>query len=555
MEMDTNNSFELHTWMLARFIETSDSDVIPLSYYVIAVSYEKMITRMNYRVSTSYRDAITNLPQNIELPERYPPGLNDASNSKDNRFITLLMKYNASGCLTLSTPIDKLVEHKEDLYNQETYVDFHLILGELLEIFLDSLLRLKDYHELRKKAPSSSSVNLDETIAKIEFIAMVGTLLRLLVKSQAIKKCLYTIAMFLPDRGAVVKAAVDNKTDDDDDDDERDEDDDDELDRDEEDELYADVEGSEDDSELKRYGEYDAVEHGSRTSIKSQSCLKSLNLVVVFFDAILVLQQFVAKQRKESIDVNINIKVLLLPKSQEESMLPWKTLIQHKSYFPGKPEPTPKEIIEFLELRASSTGNQRSSQNTTDNEKSNKNGQKSSKKDQKSSKKNRHEPAEVSPETVTAKLVMLHGEIDKLNSADSIREIVGTVVSSVVSSMNMLQYELPGSAKYTKGIVDKLQSLASGIYKEKGDLKTEIKVIMGKLRTLGLNAKLERMLREGSPLDTGLGFKGSVHAEACVAAYCTKHHWFSDVSYFIIMCCSDLLILLVVCSFATSRCI
>ena len=119
----------------------------------------------------------------------------------------------------------------------------------------------------------------------------------------------------------------------------------------------------------------------------------------------------------------------------------------------------------------------------------------------------------------------------------------------------MLRYELPGSAKYTKSIVDKLQSLASGIYTEKGDLKTEIKVIMGMLRTLGLNAKLERMLREGSPPDTGLGFKVSLHAEACVATYCTKHHWFSDVSYFIIMCCSDLLILLVVCSFATSRCI
>ena len=145
-EMDTNNSFELHTWMLARFIETSDSNVIPLSYYVIAVSYEKMITRMNYRVSTSFCDAITNLPQNIELPEQYP--LNDASNLNYNHFITLLMKYTASRRLTLSTPIDKLAEHKKDLYNQETYVDFHLILGKLLDRLFDSLLLLKDDHEL-----------------------------------------------------------------------------------------------------------------------------------------------------------------------------------------------------------------------------------------------------------------------------------------------------------------------------------------------------------------------------------------------------------------------
>ena len=83
-----------------------------------------MITRMNYRVSTSYRDAITNLPQNIELPERYP--LNDASNSNDNRFITLLMKYTASGLLRLSTPIDKLAEHKKRLIQSRNLCRFSL---------------------------------------------------------------------------------------------------------------------------------------------------------------------------------------------------------------------------------------------------------------------------------------------------------------------------------------------------------------------------------------------------------------------------------------------
>ena len=52
---------------------------------------------------------------------------------------------------------------------------------------------------------------------KIDFIAVVGTLLQLLVKSQAIKNCLYSIIGFLPDRAAGIQAKVDKKMDDDDD--------------------------------------------------------------------------------------------------------------------------------------------------------------------------------------------------------------------------------------------------------------------------------------------------------------------------------------------------
>ena len=111
---------------------------------------------------------------------------------------------------------------------------------------------------------------------------------------------------------------------------------------------------------------------------KSQACLRSLNLAVVFIDAILVLSHFVKTQNLSSVNVTINIKILLLPcPSKDQSMLPWKTLLQHETYFPGKPS---QEIVEFLESRVSSTGNERSSQNTTDSQKSSKKGQKSSKK-------------------------------------------------------------------------------------------------------------------------------------------------------------------------------
>ena len=60
------------------------------------------------------------------------------------------------------------------------------------------------HHRLRGKLPSSTQ--LSNIMEKIDFIAVVGTLLQLLVNSQVIKKCLYSIIGFLPDRVAGIQA-------------------------------------------------------------------------------------------------------------------------------------------------------------------------------------------------------------------------------------------------------------------------------------------------------------------------------------------------------------
>ena len=190
---------------------------------------------------------------------------------------------------------------------------------------------------------------------KIDFIAVVGTLPQLLVKSQAIKKCLYSIIGFLPDRVAGIQAKVDKKTDDNNDDnDQRNRDD------------------KEDEDELEGDHKLDSVGQGSasiKLEPKLQACLRSLNLAVVFINAILILSHFVKTQNLSSVNVTINIKILLLPcPSKDQSMLPWKTLLQHETYFPGKPSSSAKEIVKFLKSWVLSTGNERSSQNTTDNQ-------------------------------------------------------------------------------------------------------------------------------------------------------------------------------------------
>ena len=88
--------------------------------------------------------------------------------------ITFLL--NVKDRLELHTPIDNLVKHEKYLYNQETCVDFHLILCELLKLLLGSLAELKAIH-LRFEGKVLSLAQLNNIVEKIEFIAIIGTLL------------------------------------------------------------------------------------------------------------------------------------------------------------------------------------------------------------------------------------------------------------------------------------------------------------------------------------------------------------------------------------------
>ena len=68
-KMDSKDSFEFHTWMIAKLIKSSGTDKVPLFYYVIAVSYEKMITQMMYHVLKYFCDALKNVPPMFEFPK------------------------------------------------------------------------------------------------------------------------------------------------------------------------------------------------------------------------------------------------------------------------------------------------------------------------------------------------------------------------------------------------------------------------------------------------------------------------------------------------------
>jgi len=100
----------------------------------------------------------------------------------------------------------------------------------------------------------------------------------------------------------------------------------------------------------------------------------------------------------------------------------------------------------------------------------------------------------------------------------------------------------PGSIPYISSIIRKLKSIKNTLVVHNSIPEYEkINDIIGMLRTLADNARLERLLQTGLPLDTGIGFKGTFYAELCLAFHCTftEPGWFLSVSYLILLC-SDL---------------
>ena len=524
--MDSEDSFALHSWMIARLTEESGSDRQTFSRYVVATCYERMHQRMNYRVFQSFRNALKDL-QTFEFHFPTTKDHQTRSYSKDTRFVEHLQKVHTF--LKLNTSIDKLLEHQNDLYNKETYKYFHSLLYEILERFVESLDALKTFHHQPEiEGKMLSSTQLRTAKEKIDFILTVGTLLNVMVKSVAVKKCLQTIVTVLPDR---VASGLKPKFDDEDGPNELEGGDD--LDGDDGLEL--------DELELDELEEDCALEPDGSQPIKvqlkpkSQAFMKLLNMAVIYFDAILRLSHFVKDQNRTT-NVKISAKILLMPTmKQDERMLPWETLLQHETYFPGKPSPSAKEILDFLKpipitTNVDDTSTKLDKRSQQSGKKSGKKDQQSGKKSQQSGKKgqpldkkslqqptskNRQKPISVTPAGIAQDLAKLQ----HTDNSDAFSE----KIDSVIHLMETLRYgdAAPGSMTYVHSIVKKLQSVKNTPIYCPDKTDAEINNIIGMLTTLSDNVMLEGMLRKGSPLDLGIGFKGTYHCEANIAAYCT----------------------------------
>lgn len=467
LERTREESFETHIWMLTRLIERCGSDTRSLSGYVIATCYERMLMRLNYRTSESYLNALKKLPR-FDFPEKFPKFITTGNNFSDEHFVNRLAEIESD----LETPITKLMQHRgnlhneetymqrlthipDNLYNEETYMDFNTLLCELFKKLSDALVELRKH---QKEAKGELSVKNVKSLRKqLSFISSIGTVLRLMVKSPAMKKHLHAIVAFLPSQPAGVKRKEDEKED----------------------------------------GEWAELGCESQSRRTGKACRQWLNLMVIYFDAVLVLSQFA----KTHPSIEIAIKVLLQPLPPQH-MMPWKVLLRHKQYFPSVPEqrPSANEIIRFLEPIPTNWQMAKAREDGVSN----------------------------------AAIVELLKGLRRLDVRANMDTFTSTI-DTAMDQLTRLKWTTPVSEPFTKSIIQRLDGFKSMLrHHTQDDVVEEITEIAGMIMTLSDNTMLGQMLEKGSALDTGTGFLGSCHCEVCVACYCLfmQEGWTQSVRCF-----------------------
>ena len=189
-------SFDAHVWMLKTLLGQSvDSQKSQNAFllYIIAVSFEKMNRRMtNELVSADYKACF--LEQKpfalVKLPVLV---LNVGDSNRDRSFIGSIPILTKAAAMEIPN-LEQAANLLQPIYNECTYMEFRLLLCELLTNFSNSLenLHTKQYH--RKE---TGNHDLKEMLEALKQVQVFGHYLRPMVRSSAIETHLQTIAQFL----------------------------------------------------------------------------------------------------------------------------------------------------------------------------------------------------------------------------------------------------------------------------------------------------------------------------------------------------------------------
>jgi hypothetical protein len=294
--------------MLNRLLEQlrSPGDLFTLLLYVISACYPKMQLRMkNLAVSVPNRNALKGIPlDTLQFSEQSHEYTKD-ERANDFLFLSEIFKIENFKMPNLIREADYAKAQGDsyhlDFYTKDTWMEFHRLLCHLLDQFWDGLEDLNN---------SRGTTDINKIIHLLVGVANIGSALRAMVRSGAIKKHLKFVTIFLPDRPTVKKQGVD-------DDDE--------------------------DDELRGVQPYSL--HQGQPLPKWKAFNNWLALLITHFDAVQVLAAFILKSPVPI--VNFTIKYLS-PSRPDRAMLSWKRLLL--DHLPGGDSDTPstQEIIDFL---------------------------------------------------------------------------------------------------------------------------------------------------------------------------------------------------------------
>jgi hypothetical protein len=463
-----NESFDTHIWMLQKFISfKSEENQLPLEYYIISASYEKMLSRMDHSISRHYLRCLKSLKGQDFL---FNPDMSwvEKCGRNDDELINLVIPAIAPHT-TLEIPnLLKAAEVMKGvkagkgadsgIYNESTCREFHLLLCDSLDRFHSSL---EDLLTFRKIFPPSSPKSLTvEQLKKLKMllsiVQVLGNILRAIVRSEAHHKHLATIERFLERYAGNMRTPRDNEED------------------------------EEEDEELQ------GLDPPGGITVLRQLYGDWSKLMVGYVDATRLIRQYVGLLPGDP-SGNVSIQILASPCSGKR-MLPWKVLLKTKDYFPehrngSKNEPTMDELIEFLisdvrfDLKTSSE--------CSDSE-------------------------QVKRGTIKC-LAKAFKEFEETitKGALDVCDYIKAVDSFILDASRLRDCSSPGWHDYVEEIVEQLRGLKD-IHGKQARLRA-IGEVAKMLKTLRGHSLLFQRLKPGSPLSIGIGFKGSQHCESSLA--------------------------------------
>jgi hypothetical protein len=221
----------------------------------------------------------------------------------------------AAYCRITIPNLEAMAKNREgcvQLYTAETCWEFHQLLCSLLRTFQDSLVALKEYKK------SDGAAKLRRQVVKASFL---GDMLRLVVYSPGIDEHLKVISGILETERVRAK---------------------------DKDIVVEKWEGEEGEEDTDLHGVQPStiiVDGRERKALSAwEACRDWLRLLVVHFEALIVLSQYINRHNQPT---NITIKVIAVPPVEEGSMmLTWRTLL--KKYY-NDTNPPCADIIATIE--------------------------------------------------------------------------------------------------------------------------------------------------------------------------------------------------------------
>jgi hypothetical protein len=316
-------SFETHVWMLKTFLMDQHVDESneksDLLLYIIAASVKKINHRLTaIPLSQSYFKCLTEL----KTFNWQPMESEDYKEDKDKPFIDII----PSLVKNAKTNIPNLQQTASlpwpfHIYNENTCIEFHLLLVELLTSFKKNVGKLKTFYDT-KQNPQGRQADFQEVLGVLEKVFVFGRYLRTMAISFAMEVHLSVISSHLLVNAKEEMVWVPTFTDG-------------------EEQDFLDFQA------LKLF----SIRKGITLSRAWESYRDWLRLMVHYFEAARVLASYV-KQHTSSLPGNshhIPIKILSLPRPKGR-MSVWTELLKDERIFPARRgKPSGEDYIKFLQ--------------------------------------------------------------------------------------------------------------------------------------------------------------------------------------------------------------